>query len=166
MFSCFLNGLGSGTFFEAGQLGAFQNCENKYYSINNKANTDNKLKGGNIMPKNSNRLDRVNEELKKTISHVIDQELQNSKVTGMISVTKVKVTPDFRYAKVYVSMLNSKSESKTMEGLKESSGFIRSQIARTMNLRVTPELSFEIDDSAQYGARIDQILKEINHKED
>lgn len=117
------------------------------------------------MPKNSNRLDRVNEELKKTISHVIDQELQNSKVTGMISVTKVKVTPDFRYAKVYVSMLNSKSESKTMEGLKESSGFIRLQIARTMNLRVTPELSFEIDDSAQYGARIDKILKEINHKE-
>ncbi len=115
------------------------------------------------MAKN-NRLDRVNEELKKTISHVIEFELQNSKVTGMVSVTKVKITPDFRYAKVYISMLNSKSEGKTIEGLRESAGFIRSQIAKTMNLRVTPELSFEKDDSMEYGEKIDKILKEINHK--
>lgn len=115
---------------------------------------------------NNNRLDRVNEELKKTISHIITFELQNSKVTGMVSVTKVKITPDFRYARVYISSLNSKSQTKTLEGLKESSGFIRSQIAKTMNLRVTPELSFEIDDSAEYGARIDQILKDLNHKDE
>ena len=57
------------------------------------------------MTKN-NRLDRVNEELKKTISNVLTFELQNSKVTGMVSVTKVRITPDFRYAKVYVSLLN------------------------------------------------------------
>lgn len=116
--------------------------------------------GGNQMTKN-NRLDRVNEELKKTISNVLTFELQNSKVTGMVSVTKVRVTPDFRYAKVYVSLLNSKSNTKTMEGLKESAGYIRSQIAKTMNLRVTPELSFEIDDSMEYGAKIDKILNEL-----
>lgn len=114
------------------------------------------------MAKN-NRLDRVNEELKKAISHVIDFELQNSKVTGMVSVTKVKITPDFRYAKVYVSLLNSKSNNKTMEGLKESAGYIRTQIAKTVNLRVTPELSFEIDDSATYGEKIDKILKELKN---
>lgn len=118
------------------------------------------------MQKNSNRLDRVNEELKKTISHVITFELQNSKVTGMVSVTKAKITPDFRYAKIYISILNSKSIGKTMEGLKESAGFIRGQVAKTMNLRVTPELSFEIDDSMAYGEKIDKILKEINHKDD
>ena len=117
------------------------------------------------MTKN-NRLDRVNEELKKTLSNVITFELQNSKVTGMVSVTKVRITPDFRYAKVYVSLLNSKSNTKTMEGLKESAGFIRAQIAKTMNLRVTPELSFEIDDSMEYGAKIDKILSDLNHKED
>lgn len=117
------------------------------------------------MTKN-NRLDRVNEELKKTISNVLTFELQNSKVTGMVSVTKVRITPDFRYAKVYVSLLNSKSNTKTMEGLKESAGYIRSQIAKTMNLRVTPELSFEIDDSMEYGAKIDKILNELNHKEE
>ena len=117
------------------------------------------------MTKN-NRLDRVNEELKKTISNVLTFELQNSKVTGMVSVTKVRITPDFRYARVYVSLLNSKSNTKTMEGLKESAGFIRTQIAKTMNLRVTPELSFEIDYSMEYGAKIDKILNDLNHKED
>ncbi len=115
------------------------------------------------MTKN-NRLDRVNEELKKTLSNVITFELQNSKVTGMVSVTKVRITPDFRYARVYVSLLNSKSNTKTMEGLKESAGFIRAQIAKTMNLRVTPELSFEIDDSMEYGAKIDKILNDLNQK--
>ncbi len=118
------------------------------------------------MQKKSNRLDRVNEELKKTISNILTFELQNSKVTGMISVTKASITPDFRYAKIYISILNSKSIGKTMEGLKESAGFIRSQVAKIMNLRVTPELSFEIDDSMAYGEKIDKILKEINHKDE
>ena len=118
------------------------------------------------MPKNEARLNRVNEELKKEISRVFTFELKNSKVTGLISVTKVKITPDFKYAKVYVSILNSKSIGKTMEGLKESSGFIRSQIAKNVNLRVTPELIFEIDDSLEYGARIDSILKDLKKKED
>lgn len=117
------------------------------------------------MPKNEARLNRVNEELKKTISNILTFELKNSKVTGLVSVTKAKITPDFKYAKIYVSILNSKSVSKTMEGLKESSGFIRSQVAKTMNLRITPELVFELDDSLEYGAKIDKILKEINHKE-
>ena len=118
------------------------------------------------MPKNEARLNRVNDELKKEISRVFTFELKNSKVTGLISVTKVKITPDFKYAKVYVSILNSKSIGKTMEGLKESSGFIRSQIAKNVNLRITPELIFEIDDSLEYGARIDSILKDLKKKED
>ena len=79
----------------------------------------------------------------------------------MLSVTKVKITPDFKYAKVYVSILNSKNIDKTMQGLKESAGFIRSKIAKTINLRITPELVFEIDDSLEYGARIDNILKDL-----
>ena len=118
------------------------------------------------MPRNEERLNRINEELKKEISHIIDFELKNSNVTGLISVTKVKVTPDLKYAKVYVSILNSKNVKKTMEGLKSSSGFIRSQVARTINLRITPELTFEIDDSIEYGAKIDAILKELNPKQE
>lgn len=113
------------------------------------------------MQKNSNRLGRVNEELKKEISQVINYELQNSKVTGIISVTKVKITPDLRYAKVYISTLNPKDVKKTLEGLKESAGFIRSRVANTINLRVTPELVFVYDDSEEQGNRIDQILREL-----
>lgn len=127
---------------------------------------ENKERIDKIMPKNEARLNRINEELKKEISHIIDFELKNSNVTGLISVTKVKVTPDLKYAKVYVSILNSKNVKKTMEGLQSSSGFIRSQVARTINLRITPELTFEIDDSIEYGAKIEAILKELKQKED
>ncbi len=114
------------------------------------------------MPKNEARLNRINEELKKELNQVLNYELKNSNVTGMLSVTRVKITPDFKYAKVYVSIYNSKNIKKTMDGLKESAGFIRSRLAKTVNLRITPELVFEIDDSLEYGARIDSILKELN----
>ena len=59
-------------------------------------------------------------------------------------------------------ILNSKNIKKTMEGLKESSGFLRSKLAKTINLRITPELVFELDDSLEYGARIDSILKDLH----
>ena len=119
------------------------------------------------MPKNEARLNRINEELKKELSQVLNYELKNPNVTGMLSVTRVKITPDFKYAKVYVSILNSKNIKRTMEGLKESSGFLRSKLAKTINLRITPELVFELDDSLEYGARIDSILKDLNiNKED
>ena len=116
------------------------------------------------MPESKNRLERIDEEYRKELSQIISYELKNPNVTGMISVTKVKVTNDLKFAKVYVSILNSKNVEKTMEGLKESAGFIRSRIAKEINLRITPELVFEIDDSLEYGARIDSILKEIMPK--
>ena len=117
------------------------------------------------MPKNENRLNRVNEELKKEISQIISFELKNPDATGLISITKVKVTPDFKYAKVYVSLLNSKNEEKTMEAIQNSAGFIRSLIAKRINLRITPELVFEKDDSMEYGMKIDSILKDLNKGE-
>ena len=113
------------------------------------------------MPKNNNRLNRINEELKKEISNIISFELKNPDATGLISVTKVKITPDLKYAKVYISMLNAKSNEKTMEALKQSAGYIRSLIAKRINLRITPELVFEEDDSMEYGEKIDKILKEL-----
>ena len=113
------------------------------------------------MAKNEARLNRINEELRKELSNILAYELKNPNVTGMLSVTRVKITPDFKYAKVYVSIMNSKDIDKTMAGLKDSAGFIRSRIAKEVNLRITPELDFEIDDSLEYGARIDSILREI-----
>lgn len=113
------------------------------------------------MPKNENRLNRINEELRKEISQIISYELKNPDATGLISVTKVKITPDLKYAKVYISMINTKNDEKTLEAIKKSSGFIRSEIAKRINLRITPELVFEIDDSLEYGAKIDKIIDDL-----
>ena len=112
-----------------------------------------------------NRMDRVNEELKKQISLIIDQDLKNPNITGLISVTKVKTSPDLRYAKVYISLIGSKSKKNTLEALKNGAGFIRSEIAKRVNLRYTPEISFEVDDSMEYGDRIENILKQIMPKD-
>ena len=113
------------------------------------------------MPENKTRLGRIDEEYRKEISNIISYKLKNPNVTGMISVKKVNVTNDLKFAKVYVSILNSKNIKNTLAGLKKSSGFIRSELAKKVNLRNTPELIFELDDSLEYGARIDSILKEI-----
>ncbi len=110
---------------------------------------------------NSNRMARVNEELKREVSNIINYEVKNSNVTGMISVTKVKTTPDFKYAKVSVSIINSKNVKQTLAGLKAASGFVRSRLAEKMNLRITPEIVFELDESLVYGERIDKILQEV-----
>ena len=118
------------------------------------------------MPENQARLGRIEEEYKKELSQIIGYELKNPNVTGLISVTKVKVTNDLKYAKIFVSILNSKNVKETLAGLKKSSGFIRSELARRVNLRNTPELIFELDDSLEYGARIDSILRDIMPKKD
>lgn len=114
--------------------------------------------------KNNPRLGRIDEEYRKELSQIIGYELKNPNVTGLISVTKVKVTNDLKFAKVYVSILNSKNIKDTLAGLKKSSGYIRSELAKRVNLRNTPELIFELDDSIEYGSRIDSILKEIMPK--
>lgn len=118
-------------------------------------------KRGDIMQKNNNRFNRVEEEMKKEISNIISNKLKNPDVTGLISVTKVKVTTDLKFAKVYVSILNAKNTKATLRGLKQSSGFVRSEVAKSINLRNTPEIIFELDDSMEYGAKIDSILKDI-----
>ena len=111
--------------------------------------------------KNNNRLGRIDEELKKEISNIINYELNNPKITGLISITSVRITPDLKYAKVYVSILNSKNIKETFANIKKSAGYIRTEIADRINLRITPELVFVLDDSMEYGAKIDKILKDI-----
>ena len=117
------------------------------------------------MPKNNNRQGRIDEEFRKELSQIISYELKEPSVTGMVSVTRVKVTPDLKYAKVAVSILNSKNVKETLEGLKKSSGFLRSELAKRINLRNTPELIFELDETMEYGSRIENILKEIMPEE-
>ena len=110
----------------------------------------------------NNRMNRVDEQLKEEISKIISQELSDPKLTGMISVSNVKTTPDLRYARVFVTMLGCKSQKENLAILKKSSGYIRTLIAKRVNLRITPELVFEFDESIEYGAKIDKILKDMN----
>ncbi len=113
------------------------------------------------MQKNSNRMNKIDEELKKEISYIISQELKDPHITGLISVTKVSTTPDLRFSRVYVSMIGAKSNKGNLARLKKSSGYIRTMIAKKVNLRTTPELIFEFDESLEYGSRIDSIIKDI-----
>ena len=111
--------------------------------------------------KNNNRMGRIDEEYRKELSNIISYKVKNPNITGLISVTKVKVTSDLKFAKVFVSILNAKDIDKTLDGLKQSAGYIRTELAKTINLRNTPEIIFELDDSIEYGAKIDAILKDI-----
>ena len=113
------------------------------------------------MQKNNNRGNRIDEEVKKQVSSIIMNDIKDPNLTGLISVTKAKVTPDLKYAKVYVSILNAKSVKEDLAILKKSAGLTRSLLAKRMNLRITPEIIFELDDSMENGARIDSILKDI-----
>lgn len=114
------------------------------------------------MPSNSNRMNKVNEELRKEISKVISYSLKDPSLKGgLITVTKVNTSPDLRIARVYVSMINIRNKKDALATLKKSSGFIRTEVAREVNLRITPEIIFEFDESIEYGAKIDEILKDI-----
>ena len=120
------------------------------------------------MQKNNNRGNRVDEEVKKQVSSIIMNDIKDPNLTGLISVTKAKVTPDLKYAKVYVSILNAKSVKEDLAILKKSAGLTRSLLARRMNLRITPEIIFELDDSMEYGSYMTEKIKSLNisHKQD
>lgn len=117
-----------------------------------------------MQKKNNNRMSKVDEEFKREISIIIDQELKNPNITGLISVTKVKTSSDLKMARVYLSMINSKSKKNTFQAIKNASGFIRTELAKRVNLRYTPELIFELDETLEYGEKIDNILNEIMKK--
>ena len=84
----------------------------------------------------------------------------------MVSVTKVEATGDLRYAKVYISVLDKDKSKETLKGLKSAGGFLRREIGSRLQLRYTPELIFEQDDSIAYGARMYDLLKSLDIKED
>lgn len=86
--------------------------------------------------------------------------VKDPRVTGMISVTAVETTPDLRWAKVYVSMLDKSSAAQVVKGLKSAAGYLRRELGRALNLRYTPELLFVEDDSIDKGAHILEMLRD------
>ena len=114
----------------------------------------------------SNRIGRINEDLQRELSSLI-RTLKDPRVQqSMVSVTKVEATGDLRYAKVYISVLDKDKSKETLKGLKSAAGFMRREIGSRLRLRYTPELVFEEDQSMEYGARMFDLLRSLEVKED
>ena len=106
----------------------------------------------------SNRIGRINEEIQREMSSLI-RTVKDPRVSGMISVTAVNTTPDLKFCKVYISVLDKSDVAQVLKGLKSASGYLRRELGRALNLRNTPELTFVRDDSIDQGAHILDMLR-------
>lgn len=112
------------------------------------------------------RQDRINEEVRRVVSEIIRNELKDPRISTLCSVVAAEVTPDLKFAKVYISILGSEEEKKnTLAGLNSAAGYVRKELGDRINLRNNPEVHFELDKSIEHGARIMDILSEINKKD-
>ena len=114
------------------------------------------------MRKNSVKNTRVNEAVREELSKIIREEIKDPRIAMMTSVTSVIVAPDLKTCRVMISVLGDDQKKKdTMAGLKSAEGFVRRMLAKTLNLRNTPELRFELDESIEYGVRMSKIIDEV-----
>lgn len=107
------------------------------------------------------RISRISEEMKKEISSIVQNELKDPRLPKLTSVVSANVTKDLKYAKVYVSVYgNEEEKTNALDALKSAAGFIRREIGHRMQLRYTPEIHFEIDDSIERGVYITKLINE------
>ena len=109
----------------------------------------------------SNRIGRINEEIQRELASLIPN-VKDPRVSGLISVTAVDTTPDLRYAKIYISVLDKSDCAQVLKGLKSASGYLRRELGHALQLRYTPELTFVRDDSIDQGAHILDMLRNHN----
>ena len=118
------------------------------------------------MRKNSIKNTRINGEVQRELSNII-RELKDPRVGIMTSVTAVEVTPDLKYCKAYIRVLgDDQTKAETLAGLKSAAGFIRRELARTVNLRNTPEIKFIMDESIEYGMRMSKLIDDVRKNEE
>ena len=111
------------------------------------------------------RTDRLNSLLKEVISEVIRRDVRNPHVTELVTVTRVEITKDLHYAKVFVSVIGSEQQKvETIEALQSAAGFIAVNSSRKVTMRYFPELRFKLDDSVDKHMRIEKLLEEINRE--
>ncbi|PKM96069.1 MAG: ribosome-binding factor A [Firmicutes bacterium HGW-Firmicutes-1] len=118
------------------------------------------------MRKANNRITRINEEIKHELSNIIRTGLKDPRVTPLASVLRVETTPDLKHCKIFISVLgNEEVRKSTEEGLKSSSGYIKGELARKVNLRLTPELHFVMDQSIEYGINMSKLIDDVINNE-
>lgn len=111
------------------------------------------------------RGEKINNEMKKELSYLI-REVKDPRVSqGLVSIVKAEVTKDLKFAKIYVSVFgDEKKKEDAIKGIKSAASFLRREVARRLNLRITPELNFVLDDSIEYGNHIMDVIKKINEE--
>lgn len=115
------------------------------------------------MRKNSIKNTRINQEVQKELSTLIIRELKDPRIHPMTSIVNVEVSPDLKTAKVFISVLgDATAQKETLAGLKSAAPFLRTQLAKGINLRNTPELFFVVDQSIEYGVTMSKLIDEVN----
>lgn len=121
---------------------------------------------GDYMRKNSYKNTVINVEVKKELSNLISREIKDPRINPMTSVVSVDVAADLKTANVYISVLgDEEAKASTLAGLKSAASFMRGQLAKTLNLRNTPELNFILDNSIEYGVHISKLIDEVNERD-
>jgi len=111
------------------------------------------------------RATRVGEQMKKELSDIIGRKLKDPRI-GFVTVTDVRVTGDLQQAKVYISVFgDNEQRENTLKALEKAKGFIRSEIGQRIRLRKTPEILFEIDETIEYGSRIERLIRQISDED-
>lgn len=114
------------------------------------------------MRKNSVKNIRINGEVQRVLAEVIRGEIKDPRISPFTSVVSVEVAPDLKSCKAWISVLGGEEEKKaTLEGLKSAMGFIKNQLARTVNLRNTPDITFVMDQSIEYGVNMSHRIDEV-----
>ena len=114
------------------------------------------------MRKNSIKNTRINGEVQKELSRIIQNGIKDPRIAPLTSVVSVEVAPDLKTCKAYISVLGSeKAAADTLAGLKSAEGFIRRQLAHTVNLRNTPEIRFILDQSIEYGVTMTKLIDDV-----
>lgn len=118
------------------------------------------------MRKNSVKNTRINGEVLKELSNIIRSEIKDPRINPMTSVVSVEVAPDLKTCKAYISVLgDEQSQKDTITGLKSAEGYIRRELARTVNLRNTPEIKFILDQSIEYGINMSKLIDKVTQKD-
>ena len=116
------------------------------------------------MRKNSIKNTRINGEVQRELSRIISREIKDPRIAPMTSVVDAVVTSDLKQCKAYISVLgNDEEKEETMNGLNSAVGYIRRELAHSINLRNTPEITFILDDSIEYGVNMSKKIDELNH---